>query len=172
MHLDRLKPLDRVKLFLTRRLHILRINRRCFRSRQPFMIMKDIKAKIILRTLLVFAYFIIIPGCSTVRHYTDRDWTGYTESGKASFYADKHQNRRTASGDLYRHDLKTAAHKELPFGSNVKVTNVNNGKSVAVTINDRGPFEEGRIIDLSKSSFRSIGNTSSGLIDVKIEVIR
>lgn len=128
--------------------------------------------KVILRTLLFFVSFIVIPGCSTVQHGIDRNWVGYTESGKASYYADKHQNRKTASGDLYKHDLKTAAHKELPFGSNVKVTNVNNGKSVAVKINDRGPFVEGRIIDLSKSSFRSISNTSSGLINVKIEVIR
>ncbi|GCF91195.1 RplA family protein [Shewanella sp. M-Br] len=100
------------------------------------------------------------------------NWVGFTESGQASFYGDKHQNKQTASGEFYKHKLKTAAHKKLPFGSSVKVTNVDNGKSVIVKINDRGPFVRGRIIDLSKSAFSSIGNTSSGLIDVKIEVIK
>ncbi|WP_373498879.1 septal ring lytic transglycosylase RlpA family protein, partial [Desulfococcus sp.] len=97
---------------------------------------------------------------------------GYTESGRASYYADKHQNRKTASGEIYKHNLKTAAHKKLPFGSTVKVKNIKNGKSIIVKINDRGPFVKGRIIDLSKSAFRSIGSASSGLIDVKIEVVR
>lgn len=99
--------------------------------------------------------------------------TGWIHGIGSSFlYGDKHQNKQTASGELYKHKLKTAAHKKLPFGSSVKVTNVNNGKSVIVRINDRGPFVRGRIIDLSKSAFSSIGNTSSGLIDVKIEVIK
>ena len=73
---------------------------------------------------------------------------------------------------MYRHDLSTAAHKKLPFGSVVKVTNTSNGKSVLVTINDRGPFVRGRVIDLSKSAFSRIGNTASGLLNVEIEVIR
>lgn len=117
-------------------------------------------------------FFCILTGCSTVQSGAGGNWIGFTESGKASYYADKHQNRKTASGELYKHDLKTAAHKRLPFGSNVKVTNIKNGKSVIVKINDRGPFVKGRIIDLSKSAFRTIGNTSSGLINVKIEVLR
>ena len=120
----------------------------------------------------IILFFIAVSGCSTVPTGGRDNWIGYTESGKASFYADKFQNRKTASGELYKHNLKTAAHKNVPFGSSVKVTNRNNGKSVIVKINDRGPFEAGRIIDLSKSAFSSIGNPSSGLISVKIEVIR
>lgn len=80
----------------------------------------------------------------------------YTEAGQASYYADKFQNRKTASGEPYNARQKTAAHRTLPFGSKVKVTNVRNGKSVVVRINDRGPFDRGRVIDLSRSSFASV----------------
>lgn len=66
----------------------------------------------------------------------------------------------------------TAAHKKLPFGTKVKVINVKNGKSVTVRINDRGPFISGRIIDLSRSAFSSIGNLDSGIIDVQIKVVK
>lgn len=117
-------------------------------------------------------FFLAVAGCSTVPTGGREAWIGYTESGQASFYADKFQDRKTASGQLYKHNLKTAAHKKVPFGSNVRVTNKSNGKSVVVKINDRGPFVKGRIIDLSKSAFSSIGNPSSGLINVKIEVLR
>lgn len=122
--------------------------------------------------LSVLALLSFLAGCSSMQTGENGNWVGFTESGQASFYGDKHQNKQTASGELYKHKLKTAAHKKLPFGSSVKVTNVDNGKSVIVKINDRGPFVRGRIIDLSKSAFSSIGNTSSGLIDVKIEVIK
>jgi rare lipoprotein A len=122
--------------------------------------------------LSVLVFFSLLTGCSTVQHGAGGNWVGFTESGQASYYADEHQNRKTASGELYKHELKTAAHKKIPFGSNVKVTNVKNGKSVIVKINDRGPFVKGRIIDLSKSAFSTIGSTSSGLINVKIIVVR
>ena len=79
------------------------------------------------------------------------------EKGKASYYGSKGM---------------TAAHKTLPFGTKVKVTNVKNGKSVIVTINDRGPFVKGRIIDMSKSSFAKIANLSAGVVDVEIEVVK
>lgn len=97
--------------------------------------------------------------------------TGYTESGRASFYALKFQFRKTASGERYNQFALTAAHKKLPFGSKVRVTNTKNKKSVTVRINDRGPFIKGRIIDLSRSAFAKIGNLDSGIIPVKIEVI-
>jgi len=119
----------------------------------------------------VFLVSITIGGCSSVQPKSGAEWVAYTESGRASFYADKFQFKKTASGELYDHDLKTAAHKKIPFGTKLKVTNVKNGKSVVVTINDRGPFVKGRIVDLSKSAFNSIGNTSSGLISVQIEVV-
>lgn len=83
----------------------------------------------------------------------------------------KYQFRQTASGERFNQFASTAAHKTLPFGTRVKVTNVSNGKSVVVKINDRGPFITGRIIDLSRSAFSSIANLNSGVIAVTVEVI-
>lgn len=124
-----------------------------------------------LRNMLVAASLSLMAGCSTAQPGAEDDWVGFTETGKASFYADAFQNRKTASGELYKHDLRTAAHKKIPLGSTVKVTNTRNGKSVVVTINDRGPFSKGRIIDLSKSAFSRIGRLSQGLVNVEIEVV-
>jgi len=130
------------------------------------------KMEVLLRKVLVSILFLVVTGCGTVQ--TEKNGSGpvYTESGVASFYGDKHQNQKTANGEVYQHKLKTAAHKEIPFGSNVKVTNLDNGKSVIVKINDRGPYINGRIIDLSKSAFSSIGDPSSGLISVNIEMVQ
>jgi len=127
--------------------------------------------KCALRRLLIFVFSITILGCSSIQTESESNWVGYTETGIASFYGDKHQFKKTASGELYNHDLKTAAHREIPFGSKLEITNLDNGKSVVARVNDRGPFVKGRIVDLSKSAFSSIGNTSSGLINVKIVVI-
>jgi rare lipoprotein A len=102
----------------------------------------------------------------------DSNWIGYTESGKASYYAIKFQSKKTASGELYDKAKKTAAHIKLPFGTKIKVTNTKNNKSVIVKINDRGPFVKGRIVDLSGSAFSRIAILDAGVIDVKIEVIK
>lgn len=96
---------------------------------------------------------------------------GQIQTGKASFYADKFEGTPTASGEKYRHNRMTAAHKSLPFGTKVKVTNIANNKSVEVTINDRGPYVEGRVIDLSKSAAEKLGFVNQGLADVRLEVI-
>lgn len=93
------------------------------------------------------------------------------QTGKASFYADKFEGRPTASGEKYKHSKLTAAHKSLPFGTKVKVTNVANSQSVEVIINDRGPYVDGRIIDLSKSAAEKLGFISQGLAEVQVEVI-
>ena len=93
------------------------------------------------------------------------------ETGIASFYADKYQGRLTANGERFsQHDM-TAAHKTLPFDSIVRVVNRDNGRSVVVRINDRGPFIRGRIIDLSWSAFGRIANHRDGLAEVVIEVL-
>jgi rare lipoprotein A len=97
--------------------------------------------------------------------------TAQVQTGKASFYADKFEGIPTASGEKYRHNKLTGAHKTLPFGTVVRVTNVANDKTVDVTINDRGPYVEGRVIDLSKSAAEQLGFVNSGLADVKIEVV-
>lgn len=91
-----------------------------------------------------------------------------SQSGKASFYANKFNGRKTASGEKFRNSKLTAAHKTLPFGTKVKVTNLKNGKSVKVKINDRGPFVAGRIIDLSRKAARRIDMQKDGVGNVKI----
>jgi rare lipoprotein A len=93
------------------------------------------------------------------------------QTGKASFYADKFEGTPTASGEKYRHAKLTAAHKTLPFGTRVRVTNIANKESVEVVINDRGPYVENRIIDLSKSAAGKLGFINQGLADIKLEVI-
>lgn len=94
-----------------------------------------------------------------------------TQSGKASFYADKFEGAMTASGEKYKHSKKTGAHKTLPFGTKVRVTNLENNKTVEVVINDRGPYVEGRIIDLSKSAAEELDYINKGIAEVKLEVI-
>lgn len=93
------------------------------------------------------------------------------QTGKASFYADKFEGIPTASGEKYRHSKLTGAHKTLPFGTKVRITNIANDKTVEVTINDRGPYVEGRIIDLSKAAAEELDFLNKGLAEVKLEII-
>jgi rare lipoprotein A len=93
------------------------------------------------------------------------------QTGKASFYADKFEGIQTASGEKYRHNKLTGAHKTLPFGTKVRITNLANDKTVEVTINDRGPYVEGRIIDLSKAAAEELGFLNYGVADVKLEIV-
>lgn len=92
-----------------------------------------------------------------------------TQTGKASFYAKKATGTRTASGERLHHDSLTCAHKTLPFGTLLKVTHVENGRSVMVRVNDRGPFVRGRIIDLSWGAARELGMISQGIATVIVE---
>jgi rare lipoprotein A len=123
--------------------------------------------------VLIFMQVFYLQGCASHKTRTPHpELIGYTETGKASYYAHKFQFRRTASGELFNNLAMTAAHKTLPFGTMVRVTNLENEKSVTVTINDRGPFIKGRIIDLTRTAFAKICDTSRGLAEVRIEVIR
>ncbi len=94
------------------------------------------------------------------------------EYGKASWYGKKFHGRKTASGERYNMNKMTAAHKTLPFGTKVRVTTMDNGKSVVVRINDRGPFVAGRIIDLSRAAAKKIDMISAGVAFVKVEIIK
>ncbi len=96
---------------------------------------------------------------------------GQVQEGKASYYADKFEGRTTANGEKYKHAKLTAAHKTLPFGTVVKVTNKKNQKTVQVRINDRGPYVDGRVIDLSKSAAEQLAFVNDGIADVIIEVV-
>jgi rare lipoprotein A len=95
-----------------------------------------------------------------------------TQTGKASYYADKFNGRRTANGEIFRQRKKTAASKTIPFGTMVRVKNLSNGKTVKVRINDRGPFVEGRIIDLSKKAAKKIDMIRAGVQPVQIRYKR
>ena len=96
----------------------------------------------------------------------------YKKGAHASYYHDKFTGRKTASGQLFDNQKYTAAHKKLPFGTKVRVTNEANDKSVMVTINDRGPFSKGREIDLSKRAFRDIArHHGHGSMKVTIEIV-
>jgi rare lipoprotein A len=98
---------------------------------------------------------------------------GYSQiqTGKASFYADKFEGVPTASGEKYKHKKFTAAHKTLPFGTRIKVTNLANNKSVEVVVNDRGPYVDGRVVDVSKAAAEELGFLNQGLADVSVEVV-
>ncbi|WP_447952014.1 septal ring lytic transglycosylase RlpA family protein [Chryseobacterium koreense] len=89
----------------------------------------------------------------------------------ASYYHDKFNGRKTASGEIFSNSKLTAAHRTLPFGTEIKVTNLRNGKSVIVEINDRGPFHSSRALDLSKAAFNSIGNHVRGVMPVEYEIV-
>ena len=98
--------------------------------------------------------------------------TGFKQKGVASYYADRFHGRKTASGKRYNKQALTAAHKTLPLGTKVRVTNVRNGETVDVEINDRGPYVQGRVIDLSKAAARELGMVGAGVAQVRLEIIK
>ena len=93
------------------------------------------------------------------------------ETGKASYYGDAFHGKKTSSGEVYNMWAMTCAHRWLPFGTHVKVTNLRNGKEVVVRVTDRGPFHHGRLIDLSKGAAKELDMIRSGTTEVKIEVV-
>ncbi len=95
----------------------------------------------------------------------------FEQEGLASFYADKFEGRTTASGETYDHLKMTAAHLTLPFNTYIKVTNLENQKSVVLRVNDRGPFVKGRIIDVSRSAAEELDFVETGLVNVKVEIV-
>jgi rare lipoprotein A len=105
-------------------------------------------------------------GCATTRPLVVP--AGH-EVGLASYYARDHQGRRTASGEAFDMHHMTAAHRSLPLGTRVRVTNLENGRHAVVRINDRGPFRRGRIIDVSYAAARRLGFARRGVARVRIE---
>lgn len=93
----------------------------------------------------------------------------FKQSGRASWYGGKFHGRKTASGETFNMNSMTAAHRSLPFNTFLKVTNKNNGKSVVVKVNDRGPFHGNRILDLSYGAAKKIGLVKRGIANVSIE---
>jgi len=93
------------------------------------------------------------------------------QEGMASFYGEEYHGRPTANGEVYDMHALTAAHPALPFNTRVRVVNLENGQSVVVRINDRGPSVQGRIIDLSYQAARAIGMVGPGTVRVRLEVL-
>jgi rare lipoprotein A len=96
---------------------------------------------------------------------------GYVETGRASYYAGSLHGRPTASGERYDRNAFTGAHRRLPFGTRVEVRRMDTGGTVAVRINDRGPFVTGRIIDLSYAAARELGMLREGVVEVQVRVL-
>lgn len=131
---------------------------------------------------LAIAGVILIPSCATTGNAKSKQQANAgepqyevksVEHGKASWYSIKtNRGTRTASGQRLSNNAYTAAHKTLPMGTKVRVTNQANGKSEIVTINDRGPFTKGRIIDLTIGSAERLGFAKRGVVPVRVEVLK
>ncbi len=119
------------------------------------------------RVILVIIMMISTLGIYSFNKFNAND----AKTSFASFYHDKFNGRKTASGEIFSNRKLTAAHRTLPFGTIVQVTNLRTGKSVEVRINDRGPFHSSRALDLSKAAFDSIGNTGRGTMPVEYEIV-
>lgn len=104
-----------------------------------------------------------------VRYYPLKSAVNFSQTGKASWYGPGFHGKKTSNGERYNMHALTAAHKTLPLGTMVRVSNLGNGKSVVVRINDRGPFHGNRIIDLSKAAAGRLGFISNGMARVKVE---
>ena len=111
------------------------------------------------------------PGPAPEPEQIHEEASGFTQVGVISFYANKFHGRKTASGEIFNKHAMTAAHRTLPFRTRVKVTNLENGKSVVVIINDRGPFARNRILDLSPAAAREIGLKHQGTVRAQVTVL-
>ena len=118
----------------------------------------------ILRTVKTFAIILFLSISATA--FADPE-----SQGLASWYGGKFHGRLTSSGEVFDTNELTAAHRTLPFGTMVRVTNMDNGKAVIVKINDRGPFVEGRIIDLSMAAADEIGSVGQGVARVSLQIV-
>lgn len=118
--------------------------------------------------LLLACLALLLSGCASSRYSLD----GYSAEGKASYYGTRHHGNKTANGERFDQNALTAAHRNLPFGTRVQVTNLKNGKTVVVRINDRGPYAKGRIIDLSRKAAEQIDMIRAGVVPVRVQRLR
>ena len=137
-----------------------------------------------IRLILISSIFIVSCG-SSIAYGDYVDTTGWsrkqiesiknhpkTQIGIASYYGKKFHKKRTANGEIFNMYKVSAAHKSYPLGTKVRVTNLENGKSIKLVINDRGPFVKGRIIDLSYKAARKLDFVNQGTTKVRVDVIR
>jgi rare lipoprotein A len=97
---------------------------------------------------------------------------GSEKTGVCSYYASMHNGRRTAGGEIFDSNAMTAAHRQLPMGTKLKVTNLVNGKSVVVKVNDRGPFVKGRSLSVTRRAARKLGFVKQGVAKVRMEQVQ
>lgn len=146
----------------------------CINNQKKNKMLKKIKrffAVTLILTIFVSCQSTIRFSVTDVPDFTSGAETGEIIEGKASYYAEDFHGRKTSNGETYDMYKMTAAHKELPFNTLVRVTNLNNHRSVVVRINDRGPFKPGRIIDLSKGAAQKLQMINDGVIPVKLEIL-
>ncbi len=135
------------------------------------------------RTAPLLALAVFVAACSRARppspeslsagpERAGREKTGREEIGDASFYAGRHQGKPTASGETFDKNALTAAHRSLPFGTRLEVTNLGNDRSVVVRVNDRGPFVRGRIVDLSLAAAKALGMAKDGVTRVRLQPLQ
>lgn len=124
------------------------------------------RSAIVLAALLALAGLLMVSGC--VSTPPAAPFGEAAEIGLASFYADRFHGRPTASGERYDRKALTAAHRRMPFGAVVQVTNLENGRSVRVRIIDRGPFVRGRVIDMSYAAAAQLGMLRKGVVRVRV----
>lgn len=126
------------------------------------------RAAVVVLSALV-ALLVGCAGAASPRGHHVAKPSGKAAFGQASYYASKFHGRPTANGEKFDNGRLTAAHRTLPFGTKVRVTNLENGRSVVVRVNDRGPFVKGRIIDLSQAAAKRIDMVRAGVVRVKVE---
>jgi len=129
------------------------------------------------RILAAALFALAVAGCAAAPPPAGREtaWSaraaGYDRVGHASWYGNKFHGRRTASGQRYNMHAMTAAHRTLPFGTQVAVTNLANGRTVRLLINDRGPFVRGRLIDVSRRAAHELGFLGRGTARVRVRTV-
>ncbi|ADE14316.1 rare lipoprotein A [Nitrosococcus halophilus Nc 4] len=136
--------------------------------------------KDVLASSVVILITLVPLGCgqigSTVYRFTAsplscEEARDYDEEGTTSWYGRAHHGRRTANGQVFDMNGLTAAHRSLPFGTKIRVTNQKNGRSVVLTVNDRGPFVMGRFLDVSYRAARELGFVREGLVSVRVKTV-
>ena len=95
----------------------------------------------------------------------------FIQQGRASWYGNRHHGKKTASGERFDQHAMTAAHRTLPFGTRIKVTNISNQRSVIVRVNDRGPFSQKRVLDVSRKAAEELGMINSGTANISLHTL-
>lgn len=126
----------------------------------------------------LFIAFILLQSCSSLTRFSTSSQNGDSHRqanvfyGLASYYSDEFEGRQTANGDIYNKNKLSAAHRTLGFGTMLKVRNLQNNLTTIVVVNDRGPFVQGRIIDLSRAAAEQIGMIEQGIVEVEVTIIK